>query len=440
MFNQKLILAVLCLLLLACSSVTRDAYYKDLSLFDIRLDPVHVLRQGEAGVEGLDNARAAVITPDKTQLLIVSADDDSVTIFDLDKLLKPTLRQVIRSGDLSLAHLNSEMDVLAGASNLVLSGDGQYAYIVSFYGSSLLVLKRGQDNTWSFHQLLSDGLRPERIFKDERSIGELDTLGLLGAWDVAITSDPRQVFVTSYKSSSLSVFDLTDDGKAKLRQVFSSHNKSLDGDEYGLSGAVGVTVSPDGSQVFTSAFEDNSISIFTRDSSGNLVWLQTINQGEHGLDALVNPQSLLVSKDNNWLYVACSGTGSLMVFKREDSGQYLHMQTLTDTDDSSSELGSGLALVGAGSLALTSDGHHLFVTAEADGALNYFSREPNGHLVFKHSLQAGDSSEGQDKYSELTGASSVMLTPNDDFVILTSGEGNALIIYRMVKVAILEER
>lgn len=411
---------------------------------EIRLVPVHILRQGEDGVEGLDNARAAVVTPDETQLLIASGDDDSVAVFDLDESFKPTLRQVIRSGDLRLDNMSDGMDILAGASNLVLSGDGNYAYIVSFYGSSLVVLKRGQDNTWSFHQLLSDGLSPERIFKDPRPIGELDKLGLLGAWDVAITAEPQQVLVTSYKSNSLTVFDVGHDGKAHLRQIFSSHDKLLAGDEYGLSGAVGVTVSPDGTQVFASAFEHNSISIFKREASGNLVWLQTISQREQGLDALVNPQSLLVSTDNSWLYVACAGTGSVMAFAREDTGQYQHVQTLTQSvdlgADSSSEFGSGLALAGAGSLALTSDGNHLFVTAEADGALNYFIRESNGHLVFKHSLQASDSSEEQGKHGELTGASSVLISLNDDFVILTSGEGDALIIYRIVKVATLEER
>lgn len=431
-------------MLSACSAITHDVSNKDQSSMEIRLIPVHILRQGEGGVEGLDNAHAAVITPDETQLLIASGDDDSVAVFDLDESFKPTLRQVIRSGDLSLDNLSSEMDVLAGASNLVLSGDGQYAYIVSFYGSALLVLKRGEDHIWSFHQLLYDGLSSERIFKDERPIGDLDTLGLLGAWDVAITTEPRQLLVTGYKSNSLSVFDLGDGGKAQLRQMFTSYDKLLGGEEYGLSGAVGVTVSPDGTQVFASAFEDNSISIFKREVSGNLVWKQTISQRKQGLDALVNPQSLLVSKDNAWLYVACSGTGSLMVFKRENTGEYQHVQTLTQTVDlgadssagSSSELGSSLALAGAGNLALTSDGNHLFVTAEEDGALNYFIRESKGHLVFKHSLQTSDSSEEQDKLSELTGVSSVLVTPSDDFVILTLGEGNALIIYRIVKVGV----
>lgn len=430
MFKDRFKVAFLSLLLSGCASQMNESPHEYGSMqarhYDLRLDMVHSISQGEQGVEGLDNVRATALTPDNQQMLVVSADDDSVSIFDLNSGFIPSLRQVFRSGDLYLSSENHRLDSLAGASNLVISADGMHAYIVSFYGSSLLVLSREENGDWSISQLLTDRLSAERIFKDERAIGKLDTLGLLGAWGVDIAPDASQLFVTSYKSSALSVFDLSLGGKAKLRNII----KDSDDAKYGLSGAVGVTVSSDGTRVFTSSFEDNAVAVFTRDKNGVLQWLQTISKRGNKLDTLVNPQSILVSKDNNWLYVACSESGAVMSFKLDGSGLYQHFQTITSIG------GADPSLLGAGGLAMTSDGKHLFVTAEMDSSLSYFKVNQDGNLMFKHSLAAIDVTNGQESNSVLKGLSSVMISADEKFVIATAGEADSLIIYRIMKVKV----
>ena len=54
------------------------------------------LVDNQAGADGLAGARAVAITPDNSQLLVVSADDNSLAVFDIDANFKLSFKQLLQ--------------------------------------------------------------------------------------------------------------------------------------------------------------------------------------------------------------------------------------------------------------------------------------------------------------------------------------------------------
>jgi DNA-binding beta-propeller fold protein YncE len=85
------------------------------------------------------------------------------------------------------------------------------------------------------------------MFKD--GVGGVD--GLDGAYGVAVSSDGKQVFVTGEKDDALVVFDRTAaTGVLVYREMFKDGVGGVDG----LNGPYDVAVSSDGKQVFVAGF------------------------------------------------------------------------------------------------------------------------------------------------------------------------------------------
>jgi len=68
-----------------------------------------------------------------------------------------------------------------------------------------------------------------------------------------------------------------------------------------LEGPLSLTISPDGGHVYVAA--DNGLSVFKRETGGNLTFVEIHRDGEGGLTTLANPQDVVVSPDNNHVYV-----------------------------------------------------------------------------------------------------------------------------------------
>ncbi len=368
-----------------------------------------VLEDNKLGVDGLGGARVAELTPDGSKILIASGDDNSLAIFDVDSDFKLSFSQVFKN--------NSIIDGLDGAVSLAVSSDGRRIYVVSYYDSAVAIFEQDEQDNYQFIKAIRDGLPYEDVFSDKKSVKEKDKLGLLGAYDIAITADNSQLFVASVASNAVSIFDINKNGNV----VFNHAIRDRDNTEYGLGGAVNVIFSPNKSQVIVAGFNENAITIFNRDANGVLGHSQTLRNEKDGIKNMIAPQGLAISPNGNYLYAACGGGNAIVVFTRNEQGRYSYIQSISNSDDDVSGFG------GAGYVTTSPDGKRVFVASESDNAVVTLAKLNDGTLKVFSVLK----SEGIKKADELNGAASIYVTPDGKHLLVTTGKGDTLIVYSL---------
>jgi DNA-binding beta-propeller fold protein YncE len=367
------------------------------------------LTDNRSGVDGLGGARVAELTPDGRQLLVVSADDNSLSIFNTHPNFELTFNQIFVN--------NSNISGLNGATSLALSSDGHRAYVVSFYDSAVAIFERDEQENYQFIRSIRDGLPYEDVFSEKESVRAKDTLGLLGAYDIAIAPDNSQIFVASVVSNAVSIFDINGSNNIVSKQVI----RDSDNIEYGLGGAVNIVVTPDGSQVIVAGFNEDSITIFNRTANGLAEHSQTLVNGKHQVEKLEAPQGLAISPDGSYLYVACSGSDAILVFAKNEQDKYSFIQSMSNSDEDVNGLG------GASYVTTSPDGMRVFVASETDKAVVTLTKLKDGTLK----TLSVTKSEGIKKVGERNGAASVYASPDGSHLLVTTGKGDTLIVYEL---------
>ncbi len=144
------------------------------------------------------------------------------------------------------------VDGLGGAWAVVLSPDGAHVYVAGRYDAALAVFTRTPTTgALSFVEVQRDG------------IGGVD--GLSGAWSVAVSPDGTYVYAGGSIDNALAVFRR--DATTGALTFIEAQRDGVAGVN-GLGGAAGVTVSPDGAQVYVGGFADNAVALFQTKSLG----------------------------------------------------------------------------------------------------------------------------------------------------------------------------
>jgi 6-phosphogluconolactonase (cycloisomerase 2 family) len=376
------------------------------------LEPIRikqVLEDNKLGVDGLGGARAVQLTPDGNLLLVTSADDNSLAIFNVDAEFEITFNRIFTK--------NTNIDGLNGAASLVLSPDGRRAYVVSFYDSALVIFEQNEQGSYQFVQVIRDGLPYEEVFSEEYSVNEKDKLGLLGAYDIAISNDNSQLYVASVASNAVSIFDIDKEGSVSFNHAI----RDSDNTAYGLGGAVNVVMTPNNSQVIVAGYNENALTIFNRNEKGALKHSQTLINGKNEVKNMIAPQGLAMSPDGRYLYVVCGGSNAIIVLAINSQGRYTYIQSISNSDDNVSGLG------GAGNVTTSLDGKRVFVASESDNAVVTLEKLNDGKLKIISVVK----SEGIQKVGELNGAASVYVSPEGKHLLVTTGKGDTLIVYSL---------
>jgi 6-phosphogluconolactonase (cycloisomerase 2 family) len=360
-----------------------------------------VLQDEVNNIDGLDNPRTAKFNNDDTQLFIASSDDDSLAIFDVTSDFELSLSQIFKNDE--------NITGLRGATKVAISQDGIFAYVVSFYDSALVIFKKADDGKFYYQHTYSDKIKWWEN-KGKSIASSLQTLALLGAYDIEINHIDNQLYIASSVSNALSIFNINKDGFP----IFSHAFRDTDNINYGLEGNVDVLLSPSGSTIFSAGYNENAITVFSKTDNNKFHMLQTLINNTNGIKHLDKPQSMTMSSDGKTLYVAC-GNGSIVVFNQNKMGGYSYLQSITDVGKT--------VLNGAGSIAISADDKTLYITSEADNAISKFSRNSDGTLNF---ITAKTNTDVND--NSLLGASSVNLSSDGKHLVVTAGKGNALSI------------
>ncbi|MBX2864379.1 MAG: DUF4347 domain-containing protein [Leptolyngbyaceae cyanobacterium MAG.088] len=256
----------------------------------------------------------------------------------------------------------------------------------------------------TFQQAIKDG---------DISGGDPDLNRLFGTSGVTVSPDGTQVFVTSAVDASLTVFNRDAFGNLTFSQVI---RDSFEVEE--LFGAFGVTVSPDGTQVFVASTGDHSLMVFNRDGSGTLSEQQLLKDGRDGIETLEGAIDVEISPDGTQVFVVSIVDSALTIFDRDEAGNLTVRQTIADG------FGGANELFGTSGVAVSPDGSQVFVTSQDDAAITVFDRDASGNLTFRQTIK-----DGQNGAEQLFGASGVVVSPDGNQVYVASAFDAAVTVF-----------
>jgi len=189
----------------------------------------------------------------------------------------------------------------------------------------------------------------------------------------------------------------------------------------GLDGAVSVTMSPDGNHVYAVGVEDDAVVVFSRSATtGALTFVGFVQDGVGGVNGVNGPREVTVSPDGKHVYAAAMNDHAVAVFSRNPS-----TGALTFVEYQKDGFGGVDGLYGAISVTVSPDGNHVYAAGWDDDAVAVFSRNPTtGALTFVQVLKDGVGGvDGLDQPFRVT------LSPDGNHVYAASQYDSAVAVF-----------
>ena len=257
---------------------------------------------------------------------------------------------------------------------------------------------------------------------------EVKTGGMNGAADVAVSPDGLHVYVASYINSSVSIF-----GRNPSTGILTTVG-IVSGGVGGVSGiltALGVATSPDGRNVYVASPDNDAVTVFSRDAStGLLIFVESLNTGD--LASLRGVITLSVSPDGKNVYAVTGRDSGLVVFTRSSvDGRLTYAQNfkddVSDIPGITNALGQEFSATASAirNVGISNDGAFLYITSSRDNSVMVFSRNPTTGLLRPADVVLN----GVGGVEGLTGASSLMLSPDNRFLYVSGQADNAVAIF-----------
>ncbi len=360
-------------------------------------------------VEGLGRPSVVVVSPGGRNVYVTGAGAESVVVFSREP----------DSGRLTFleAHVNGVDGVLGidTPQGLAISPDGKHVYATGSDDLAMAIFSRNPDTgALTFVEAVD-------VF------GNVE--GVQGTQAVAVSPDNLSVYVTSIDSrlrrdddqirgDAIAVYSRNPDtGQLALVEIIQNGVNGITG-LYALSW---VTVSPDNRSVYT---VDNwfTMAVFRRDpGTGALSLVQVLEDDVDGVSGLAGGEMVVVSPDNQHVYVAARREASVTVFGRNpDTG------TLTFADQVRDKIGNTTAnLDGAHGLAISPDGQHVYVASDNADML----------LSLSHDSQAGTLAFIEEFIDDMAGVDglengwSIAVSPDGHNVYVAGFDDNSLAVF-----------
>ena len=248
--------------------------------------------------------------------------------------------------------------------------------------------------------------------------GTGDVTGLNGAYGVTVSPDGKQVYVAGELDNALAVFS-RDPATGALTFVEVEHDTV--GGVAGLKGAHAVVLSPDGAHVYVASSVADAVVVFSRDAaSGALSFVETKRDNKGKVNGLNGAESVAVSPDGLHVYVAGRNDNAIAVFERDVASGML-----TFVEEQRSGTGGVEGLLGAKSVAVSPDGAHVYAAGSLDDAVAVFGRDATtGKLTFVEAQR-----EGANGITGLAGARAVTLSPDGANLYVAGATDDALAVF-----------
>ena len=360
---------------------------------------VEFQKDGLGVVDGLDGARSVSVSPDGKHLYVAGEHDDAVAVFSRSP----------STGALTFVELQKDgvgvVDGLDAIRSVTVSPDGKHVYAAGGLDDAVAVFSRNSTTgALTFVEFHKDG------------IGVVDGLNL--ALSVTVSPDGKHLYATGRFDDAVAVFSRNVTTGAL---TFVEFQKDGIGVVDGLDDPQSVTVSPDGEHVYTAGFNDDAVAVFSRNSStGALTFVEVQKDAVGVVDGLDGAISVTVSPDGAHLYAAGQVDDTVAVFSRNSTtGALTFVEALRD------EVGGVDGLDGPVSVEVSPDGSRLYAAGRWDHATSVFSRNlTTGALSFLEVQK-----DGVGVVDGLGQAKSVTVSPDGKHVYTAGALDDAVAVF-----------
>jgi len=313
-----------------------------------------------------------------------------------------------KTGRLENKQTITDVNNLAGATDVRLSPDGRMVLAIAFASKAALLYSRDpQTGKLSLLDVARDGEKAVRLrwpiqgafSPDSKLVSVLDDVGegdrapgalvnfrvnggklelagidegkdacYSGARGLAVHPSGKTLFIAAYRASALVVAERDPkSGNTSVRQVV----KDDEGAAHGLAGAFGVALSPDGRHVYVCAGRfggDDAVSAFQLAADGRLAVIQEFVDGRGELQGFLGGNELAVSPDGLNVYAVATRSGSIASFRRDpESGKLTYLGTIPDCAEGGPN--------GAAGVTVSPDNQFVYVATEDKSTISIFNRD-----------------------------------------------------------------
>ncbi len=214
----------------------------------------------------LGNPEGVTVSPDGTNVYVAAPGSNAVDTFARNSSTGALTQATDGTGCIVGVALTgcTTGAQLAGADALTVSPNGASVYVTSALSNSVTTFTRAS-STGQLTQLTGTSACVVNLLAVGCSLGR----ALSDPEGLAVSPDGANVYVTAFASGALDVFNRNADSGAVIQKPRAPGCLIGSGPPYclsarGLRGASSVVVSPDGRNVYSAAFGSDSIGIFRR--------------------------------------------------------------------------------------------------------------------------------------------------------------------------------
>lgn len=343
----------------------------------------------------LDAAFAITVSADGKNVYTAAAVSNAVGIFDREPVTGALTQKAMTAGCVSddgSAGACQDGNALVSALDVTVSPDGKNVYAVGQTSNAIAIFDRNGSGA------LLQKAGAAGCVAETTADGCQDGKALVTPSAVAVSPDGRTIYTTAVFSDAVGIFDrnpTTGEMSPRLGAlgcVSETGNGGTCVDGKALDVPLDVAVSPDGKSVYVASFNSNAIAIFDRDPATGALMQKTDTAGcisEDGSGgtcqdgtALERPVTVAVSPDGSSVYVGSGVPGNvpaaLAIFDRDPSTGALVQKTGTagciSETGSSGACQDGRALTVPNVITVSGDGKNMYVTATAVDAVAIFDR------------------------------------------------------------------
>lgn len=340
---------------------------------------------GSAGCRsavGLDGPNSIAVSKDGRSVYATSRNSNSVTSFSRNKRNGALTQVGCVSGSATTGCATG--NALVGPDVVVASDDGRNVYVGSFFGNAVSAFAR-DSSTGALTQLTgSAGCIAADTAGCSTGVALSAVEGLAISSDGATvytgSAVSNAIAVLSRNTSDGSLSQATDGSGCITTVPVTSCTTGRQ-----LAGANAVALSPNNKSLYATSLFSNSVTAFNRAATGTIGQKSgisgcTVNSGAQGCRfgrRMSQPEGLVVSPDGRNVYTTAFGSNAIDVLNRKTAGGALKQAPKTDTcvaAKPASDCTKGRAINGASSIVVSPDGKFVYVTAYKSQAVAVFRR------------------------------------------------------------------
>ena len=390
--------------------------------FALRFEAAQVDGAGDVNV-GITGASSMAISPDGEFVYITV--EDGLTVFSRDPLtgtltfLESLRHQTLDSFGNVIANFNE-------VTGVAVSPDSRFVYVTSRVEGAITTFERdattgqlrlvevdgvGQDDGFGNTILDLRGARAVAVSADGTSV-----------YAAAESSNAVVTFARASTSGSLRFVEADTNGQVDGSGILTE----------GLESVEAVTVSPDGRSVYAVSLVESAIATFARNpSTGILTFVEFDREGEDNgagktIRGLSRANSIVVSPDGNFVYVSARTGRAVTTFARDTTtGRLTFVETDRDREDDG--FGTTLStLRNPQGVVVSPDNQFVYAIAESSGGpgtLNTFAVVPQ--VTFANPITTSGENIGTSTAIALTRLGGALNLPSTVQVSITGGTATA---------------